>query len=606
MKKQLLFDIRKMSLKIACLAIFALLSTQSIAQKWTVLASGNDLTTSNASASTRIAVVKAGSEFIPYVLFTDGSRGINSIVEVRKRLADGTWQKVGGNLGGTGSSYGDIYSDANDNLYVSYLDFTSVPADRMAVRKYNAANNTWEPLNNDPANLYVSATSALGATHSDIKGMSKGPIAFDSNNNPYIAFSEGGVAYVKKYDSFTNTWGQIGPNPTSSIAGKFFGAVSLLIDETDTPWIAGVMLGTLTGTNGTMDFFKYNAGTSTYNRISGTTTSTAVRETHMALVKTGFNTGKIHIINYIGAGKAVVYNYNKNSSVWGTNVNVSDSYTGYVRINSDISGNLYVCFRDTYGAPTTANPARIKKLLNSSGATWTDLLDPSYTATTGIDGSSVFHSMDLGQSPNPYVVYIPTTGSKQPVVRAYSLISTAAVASITNTSATVSGELSPTADGITERGIVVGATVNPTIDVNTKKITDASSTTGAFTGSITGLSASTTYYARAYFIYSTDGGLTSTTAYGDNILFTTGALGTDSFEKSGVAVNLYPNPTTDIVTVSLQNSAVVEKIAVYNSLGQLMLTGANNTVSLQNLANGIYYLTIYSVEGNYSKKIIKE
>jgi hypothetical protein len=42
-------------------------------------------------------------------------------------------------------------------------------------------------------------------------------------------------------------------------------------------------------------------------------------------------------------------------------------------------------------------------------------------------------------------------------------------------------------------------------------------------------------------------------------------LSAESFKKEN-AVKAYPNPTTDIVTVSLPNAAAVQKIAVYNSL----------------------------------------
>ena len=81
-------------------------------------------------------------------------------------------------------------------------------------------------------------------------------------------------------------------------------------------------------------------------------------------------------------------------------------------------------------------------------------------------------------------------------------------------------------------------------------------------------------------------------------------LSVDSFEKLDI-VNAYPNPTTDFVTVSLSNNATVQKISVYNNLGQLVRTEAKNTVSLQNLAKGNYYLTIQTEEGSFSKKVIK-
>ena len=82
-------------------------------------------------------------------------------------------------------------------------------------------------------------------------------------------------------------------------------------------------------------------------------------------------------------------------------------------------------------------------------------------------------------------------------------------------------------------------------------------------------------------------------------------LSTESFQKSD-AIIAYPNPTTDSVTVSLSNAAVVQRIAVYNSLGQLVRSETTDTVSLRNLSNGNYFLAIYTTEGNYSKQIIKQ
>jgi hypothetical protein len=123
------------------------------------------------------------------------------------------------------------------------------------------------------------------------------------------------------------------------------------------------------------------------------------------------------------------------------------------------------------------------------------------------------------------------------------------------------------------------------------------STTGEITGTPTVVASFKNYEVKA----TTSAGFTSRV-----ITFAiSAALGTDSFQKLD-SVKAYPNPTTDSVTVSLPNAAAVQKIAVYNSLGQLVRTEAKNSVSLQNLANGNYYLTIYTAEGNYSTKIIKK
>ena len=81
-------------------------------------------------------------------------------------------------------------------------------------------------------------------------------------------------------------------------------------------------------------------------------------------------------------------------------------------------------------------------------------------------------------------------------------------------------------------------------------------------------------------------------------------LSVDSFVKSD-AVKAYPNPTNNIVTVTIPETAVLEKIMVYNNLGQVVSVEAKNTVSIANLNSGSYYFLIITSTGNYVKKIIK-
>jgi hypothetical protein len=123
------------------------------------------------------------------------------------------------------------------------------------------------------------------------------------------------------------------------------------------------------------------------------------------------------------------------------------------------------------------------------------------------------------------------------------------------------------------------------------------STTGTISGTPTAVKALTTYYVKA----TTDYGFTTKAI----TIVISAALGVSEFKESA-KIAVYPNPTTDFVTVSLSNAAAIQKISVYNNLGQLVRTETKNTFSLQNLAKGNYYLTIYTAEGNYAKKIIKQ
>ena len=92
-------------------------------------------------------------------------------------------------------------------------------------------------------------------------------------------------------------------------------------------------------------------------------------------------------------------------------------------------------------------------------------------------------------------------------------VSTTAASSITQTTATSGGNV--TDDGglaVTERGICWSTTLYPTT-ANSKTINGSG--TGSFTGNMTGLTANTLYYVRAYATNSV------ATAYGDQVSFTT-------------------------------------------------------------------------------------
>jgi hypothetical protein len=92
-------------------------------------------------------------------------------------------------------------------------------------------------------------------------------------------------------------------------------------------------------------------------------------------------------------------------------------------------------------------------------------------------------------------------------------VTTAAVTGITTTTATSGGEVICTGgSAITARGVCWGISVNPTIAGN--HTTDGSGS-GVFISNITGLSASTLYYVRAYVTTSNG------TAYGSNLTFST-------------------------------------------------------------------------------------
>lgn len=79
--------------------------------------------------------------------------------------------------------------------------------------------------------------------------------------------------------------------------------------------------------------------------------------------------------------------------------------------------------------------------------------------------------------------------------------------------------------------------------------------------------------------------------------------GIDEINKT--AFTLYPNPTTDVVTIQAANE--VKSIEAYNLTGQLIASGTTNQISLGKAAAGVYILKVnFTDGGTANQKIIKK
>lgn len=83
----------------------------------------------------------------------------------------------------------------------------------------------------------------------------------------------------------------------------------------------------------------------------------------------------------------------------------------------------------------------------------------------------------------------------------------------------------------------------------------------------------------------------------------------ESFNKEKNKIDLYPNPTSNIVQIKNKRSQKIKQIEIYNSLGQrLDLTSKENEIiSLADYPSGLYQIKIEWEDGRrVTKKVVKE
>ena len=82
-------------------------------------------------------------------------------------------------------------------------------------------------------------------------------------------------------------------------------------------------------------------------------------------------------------------------------------------------------------------------------------------------------------------------------------------------------------------------------------------------------------------------------------------LGNQNFDVDN-AVSIYPNPSSDVVHIQMPSTSTLEKVTVYNNLGQKVLENSTLDFSVNSLSTGVHYVDIQTTDGTYHKKFIKK
>ena len=217
-----------------------------------------------------------------------------------------------------------------------------------------------------------------------------------------------------------------------------------------------------------------------------------------------------------------------------------------------------------------------------AGGAWTNLSNGGgysgvTTSTLGIVATSAMNG-------NQYRVLVASTGCSDLVSSVSSLsvsspvlipsVTTTAVTSITANGATTGGNV--TSDGgaaVTARGVAYGTGQNPSIS---GAITSNGAGTGAFSSTLTGLTASTAYNVRAYATNSVG------TAYGSQVSFTTTAPPATTVTLGQVSGCRGSVVTVPITVQNFTNIGAVSLDLLYDST-KLTYAGNNSSALTGNL-----------------------
>jgi len=77
-------------------------------------------------------------------------------------------------------------------------------------------------------------------------------------------------------------------------------------------------------------------------------------------------------------------------------------------------------------------------------------------------------------------------------------------------------------------------------------------------------------------------------------------------ENIEVQFKLYPNPSSEKIHIDLQQNAILEKVNIYNTVGQLINTMKDTIIDVSDLSQGTYFVEIITNTGRVSKKLIIE
>jgi hypothetical protein len=86
-----------------------------------------------------------------------------------------------------------------------------------------------------------------------------------------------------------------------------------------------------------------------------------------------------------------------------------------------------------------------------------------------------------------------------------------------------------------------------------------------------------------------------------------GASCTLSTEDLSVSdFNIFPNPSSNKITIQLNNNSELKRLSLYDNLGRFVKSHTSSVINVSDMSTGVYFLKIETNQGTSSKKVIIE
>ena len=413
----------------ATLSFYFVLTFTSFAQQWNSLTDASSISTVTSnytSLTTATFLTPQDNEIIvPYVAYTEAN-----VVKV-KRLIDGVWVAVGGNVSDGNAAYAQIFRSPNETLYVSYVDQSTTGANKLAIKTFNKITSNWEAVGNNIANLYVSTGTILQTNGSQLNSSINHQMAFDVSNNPFVIYADfgfqAGAASVKKFNG--TTWENVGGATISTDRATGLG---MAIDPANGAIYVAFLAGS--GTTNSLKVFAYKnnawaaiaitantviSGLNTYQSINDAVSGVYSAARHSALTLDRDKNLIIGFFNAANNNRATYLKYNQSTSIWSLSSVLSTRDANYIKLTPANNGDVYTSFIDAISNGSGRSVSRVFQLVEND-TRWAELNNAS--ATNGIDEPSSNLSFEIADNDRPYIVYTKANTSSVvvPVVRLFS------------------------------------------------------------------------------------------------------------------------------------------------------------------------------------------